>query len=256
MRKYIEAYLDVAGSGYLKSETIKKYIDQQISIDKILPNSASFFYVVEAPSLKYHFMGRQQVSVSGYSNEEFLEKGVALFIQCLHQDDIDIVLNQIFKDGLSVIMGVDAADRKNILTQYNYRFKRKDGRFVNLLEQLYVLEMDEAGRGILFLGNVVVLDNDEILPIRLSSKLYKENQVIETIFSKTYNRVGSSFPDVTNREMDILRNLATGKSSKEIGKKLFISPHTVDTHRRNLLKKLQCNSVVELARLAFKNGLL
>ena len=62
--------------------------------------------------------------------------------------------------------------------------------------------------------------------------------------------------NITNREQDILRNLSTGKTSKEIAEELFISHHTVDTHRRNLLKKLNCSSVVELTRVAFHGGFL
>lgn len=42
---------------------------------------------------------------------------------------------------------------------------------------------------------------------------------------------------ITEREKEILSLLAIGLSSKEISEKLFISPHTVEYHRRQLLKK-------------------
>ncbi len=76
MRKYIEAYKDAFGSGLVKDEKVQKHIEQQTIIDKFLPDSASFFYIVEAPSHKYHFFGKQQQNVSGYNNDEFLKKGV------------------------------------------------------------------------------------------------------------------------------------------------------------------------------------
>ena len=55
-----------------------------------------------------------------------------------------------------------------------------------------------------------------------------------------------------HQEKKILSLLAEGKSSKEIAEALFISPHTVDTHRRHLLKKTNCidtTGIVMYARL-------
>ncbi len=51
---------------------------------------------------------------------------------------------------------------------------------------------------------------------------------------------------VSNRERDVIRLLVLDFSSKEISEKLNISPHTVDTHRRNILKKLNISSTGEL----------
>ncbi|WP_370100240.1 response regulator transcription factor, partial [Xanthomarina gelatinilytica] len=51
---------------------------------------------------------------------------------------------------------------------------------------------------------------------------------------------------LSNRERDVIRLLTINKSSKEIAKSLNISPNTVDTHRRNILKKLNISSTGEL----------
>lgn len=59
---------------------------------------------------------------------------------------------------------------------------------------------------------------------------------------------------LTDREVEIIRNTATGKTAREIADKLYISPHTVNTHRRNIYKKLDLNSVNELINFAHKNG--
>lgn len=256
MRNYLQAYLDVAGSGLIKESVVQKYIEQQTTIDKILPESASFFYIVESPSRKYHFMGKQQETVSGYSNFEFFDQGVELFLHSLHPDEIDIILGQVFPYAMSLVHKAADKDKKKLLLQYNYRFRRKTGEYINLLEQVYVLEVDKEGKASLLLGNIIVLSNDNILPVQFSAKIFRQNSISETLFSKTYTTTQQPFKTITKREMDILRNLAAGKTSREIGQELYISHHTVDTHRRNLLRKLQCKSVVDLARYAFKNGLL
>lgn len=255
MRNYIQSYRDAFGSGFVKNEIIKQHVKQQAIIDKYLPDSASFFYIVETPINKYHFFGKQQESLSGYTNEEFLSNGVGFLFKCIHPDDVDIVIDQIYPELSELLSNKIREQFINTVFQYNYRFKRKSGEYINLMEQVYFLETDPEFKPTLLLGNIIALDNTETIPIRASLRLYKNN-ISETVFSKNYTPIKSAIKNITMREMDILRNLATGKTSKEIGKALFISHHTVDTHRRNLLAKLECKSVVELTRFAFKHGLL
>jgi DNA-binding NarL/FixJ family response regulator len=62
--------------------------------------------------------------------------------------------------------------------------------------------------------------------------------------------------DLSEREVEVLAALAEGLGNKEIGEKLFISPRTVDTHRTNLMKKLDTHNVAGLVRIAIKAGLV
>ena len=62
--------------------------------------------------------------------------------------------------------------------------------------------------------------------------------------------------DLSEREVEVLAALAEGLGNKEIGDRLFISPRTVDTHRTNLMKKLDIHNVAGLVRVAMKAGLV
>jgi DNA-binding CsgD family transcriptional regulator len=256
MRKYVQAYNDVLQSVHITEKTIKGYIDNHIAIDKYLSDSSSFFYVVQFPMGKYHFLGKQQEHVSGYPNEEFLEKGIELFLRCLHPEEITVILEEIYRDIMGFIASQQSnEDKLNLQIQYNYRFRRKNGEYINILEQIQALELDESGRVSLAFGNIIMLQNTEILPLRLSIKQFKTERMSKTVFNKLYTPFRLNHT-ITAREEEVLRQLASGKTSKEIANILFISPNTVDTHRRNLLKKLECKSVVELTQVAFKNALL
>lgn len=61
---------------------------------------------------------------------------------------------------------------------------------------------------------------------------------------------------LTQREREVLALTAEGFSSSEIGKKLFLSPKTVDTYRSRIMQKLQLNHRSELVRFALQTGLL
>ena len=83
--------------------------------------------------------------------------------------------------------------------------------------------------------------------------LGREAQLALTQFSKIQSQ---TIPPTTMREKDVLRWLAEGLTSAEIGEKLFISPQTVDSHRKNLMKKFEVNKTVNLVASAKKYGLI
>lgn len=66
----------------------------------------------------------------------------------------------------------------------------------------------------------------------------------------------SPLASLTKREVEILKYLAQGKPNKEIGKLLHISSRTVDTHRSNILKKLNLKTNADLVRLAIAEELV
>jgi len=81
------------------------------------------------------------------------------------------------------------------------------------------------------------------------------------IQAKVVNRLAKRQPqgkvmreDLTERELDVLRAVAQGKSNKEIGERLTISPQTVQAHLKNVYGKLHMNSRTEVAVYAICRG--
>lgn len=60
---------------------------------------------------------------------------------------------------------------------------------------------------------------------------------------------------ITTREVEILRKIAKGYTTKEIGEQLFVSEFTVNAHRRNICRKLDINTPVGLVNFAKEHGL-
>ena len=63
-------------------------------------------------------------------------------------------------------------------------------------------------------------------------------------------------PSLTPRQVEILRLIAMGKSSKEIANSLNLSVKTVDSHRTNLMHMLDIHEITGLVRYALRQGLL
>ncbi len=61
---------------------------------------------------------------------------------------------------------------------------------------------------------------------------------------------------LTDRELDVLRLLATGATNRQIAQELFIGKETVKTHVSNLLRKFSAASRTEVVALSYASGLL
>lgn len=100
-----------------------------------------------------------------------------------------------------------------------------------------------------------------IQTIAKGQKYFSESVVFELMrLGLTDNipkeEVPNEFNQLTEREIDIIRLLTNELSSIEIAEKLFIAPKTVETHRHNILKKLNVKNTVGIIKYAIKNGLV
>lgn len=73
---------------------------------------------------------------------------------------------------------------------------------------------------------------------------------------KTGQEPTSSFDSLTDREREILKLVAEGYTNREIAESLFISVKTVETHKSNIMEKLNLHKRAELVRYAIKKGIL
>jgi DNA-binding NarL/FixJ family response regulator len=94
----------------------------------------------------------------------------------------------------------------------------------------------------------------------MKNKTYFSDEVIETIVKDdAYENKGS--PDISkiatlgDREKEIIQLLCSGFNNKQIAKKLFLSPKTIDNHRTNIMRKLDVHNIVGLIRFCLKHGL-
>ncbi len=67
---------------------------------------------------------------------------------------------------------------------------------------------------------------------------------------------GESYQQLTDREREVLRLTAEGRSARELGEDLCLSPKTVERHRANLMRKLNLHNRSELIQYALRKGFL
>jgi DNA-binding NarL/FixJ family response regulator len=109
-------------------------------------------------------------------------------------------------------------------------------------------------------------DRDEVVDA-IYSTAKGENffcgKIITSLMNEDKNKVDISLVasccepmNVSKREKDIIKLIAMGFSNKEIGEKLFLSTHTVSTHRKNIMSKLGVNNAAGVVVYAIKENII
>jgi DNA-binding NarL/FixJ family response regulator len=70
------------------------------------------------------------------------------------------------------------------------------------------------------------------------------------------NNMQDSYDLLTEREREVLQLLAQGKSNKEVAQILDLSPHTIDSHRTNMMQKLSLHNTAEIVLYAVRKGII
>ena len=121
-------------------------------------------------------------------------------------------------------------------------------------QKQHVLEMLTAGAS----AYIIKENPGSELICALHAVIKGQKYLCMDVVDVVANHVGHNPIEVTHlgrREREVLQLLAEGGTSPVIAKRLFISPSTVDVHRRNIMKKLDLHNVAELTKYAVRNGL-
>ncbi len=112
-------------------------------------------------------------------------------------------------------------------------------------QQSFIQKMMENGASGYVLKNATQEELMEAIELVAKGKTYLSDEV-----SKVLRKQDDTHIVLTRREKEVLGLIAEGMTNNEIGGKLFISPSTVDTHRKNLLAKFEAKNTASLIRIA------
>lgn len=121
-------------------------------------------------------------------------------------------------------------------------------------ERSYITRMLEAGASGYLLKNAAKEELEEAIQTVCRGKMYMSMEATATLTQSVANR--SEIPLLTRREREVLTLIAEGCTNNEIAAKLFISPLTVDSHRKNLLAKFQVKNTAAMIRFATEYKLI
>jgi two-component system response regulator NreC len=174
-------------------------------------------------------------------------------IRAVEETDIDVLILDITMPGLP---GTKVAETV---------LKKKPGLIIVVLtmheDEYYLQELFRLGVRAYVLKKSTGTDVVQAIRAARKGNEYIDpalaNLVISTFVGRQPKKTKAGRLDVTTpREQEVLTLLAYGHTNAEIADKLCISERTVETHRTNIMTKLELKSRAELVRFAIDNGLL
>lgn len=240
-------------STVVKEDSTRAYeLQLELDLHKRLLNlfqpGTYYYYVFNIFQAEFEFVSPGVTQVLGYLPEEIT---VHRFLEILHPDDKPYFL--MFEKRITEFFKALPFDKiPKYKMQYDLRLRASNGRYVRVLHQAVQVDYDESNY-----YRTLDIDTDitHIKPegIPTFSIIGLDGEPSYYNITET-NTLTQSYDLFTRRERAVLKLIVENKSSKEIAATLFISLHTVGTHRKNILRKANVKTPVELVCKALQEG--
>lgn len=241
-------------------------LDYDPDLDTLIRNAlnceAFVFYVVDISKRSVLAMGTSCEKILGYPSERFIKGGAEFFFSITDPNIIPTIIERqnyyIQQTRLPEYEPQNAG-----IIAFDTRLKNNSGEYLDFYCQSIFLSFSSQLEPELCCASIcsyeeeLIKSSSEIL-LKVKarhSENYKHatprklgNQTIPIIYAIN-DRINLR---ITEREQQVLRHIADGKSTHEIANHLNVSINTVETHRRHLLEKFEAKNVAELIKKASK----
>lgn len=126
-------------------------------------------------------------------------------------------------------------------------------------DKQFVTGMLRSGASGYLLKDCAVDELVDAIRTVMDKKVYLSSDISGILVNELMNKLPENedlnSSELSDREKEVLQLMAEGISTKEIAAKLFISVKTVESHRKNIMTKLDLHTVPELTKYAIRSGL-
>jgi DNA-binding CsgD family transcriptional regulator len=218
--------------------------------EKILNQSSLFFFSIDFSRMRYIFLSQGVKNVLGYDRSEWFMEGLDFGFKILLPEDRQL-LKCIHIEMFKAFYNTPVPKRGKLSFDFDLRVIAVSGKTVRINHRTIFVEMDQDGNPLVDFNictdiSSIKPSGPTILTIKLEDRLIREIHFDVQDIGYTFSK----------RELDILSLVSRGLNSTEIGKELFISYHTVNTHRKNMLHRTNCKNSSELVNYAKNKGLM
>lgn len=219
-----------------------------------------FYYIIDSPTLTLDFASQSMKTILGIDPAKF---SLQQFVNYIHPDDVPFFMR--CEDVVAHFLKncIPPEQMVNYKINYCLREKTQSGTYKLFLLQTITMQTTPDGALLKVFGahsdisHITTVNNRKLSLIGLNGEpSYFDIDVFDdTVFDDfepyLFTVENSTF---TKRELEVIKLLAKGLSTKDISKKLFISPKTVLTHRKNVLKKSGLKNTTEVVADCIRKG--
>ncbi|MFD0701280.1 LuxR C-terminal-related transcriptional regulator [Myroides pelagicus] len=204
------------------------------STDSETPNS--YFFIFNNVDNSIEFINSAFFTITGYPKQEI---DVAFFLGLVHPDDLDYFFQKELQ-GQEFTNALRHNELYKYIFKYSYRIRKADGSYILILQEYNAIELTKEGYWNKSLVLHTIQDITQPLCLETDYRIFDKEKGEYLDLINKYN--------LTSREQEIIQLIKKGLTSKEISNTLYLSPSTIQTHRKNILNKTNSRSFIELIK--------
>jgi len=218
-----------------------------LDLEKYMTLNDQFFMVGDVITMNFPFTSSRSLEMIGVPPSEL---SLYHLFQATHPHDMERH-SRARAQLMKIVQELYTAKKGSYLVSTEFLTIRPDGCYRNILKQAYLFYSDVPYSTVFIF---LLHTNIDQFHKRNGYHQYAGNDMSN--FRLPDEKLLLLGPQFSAREFEIIKLLEEGLSSDQIGKKLFISPHTVNTHRRNMLRKAGKINTADLVYSLHEQGAL
>jgi len=214
--------------------------------------------------IKVHLVDDHQIVIDGMLAVLKLEDNIEVVGFSLNGDDL---LKRITDNKADVlIMDINMPNRDGVSILRDFQQQKVDVKIIILssYDDLKIIkEVTKLGANGYLSKSCAAENIHTAIYAVTNGELYYcdaiKNQILGSFSGTTTKKTKKTAPipsNITERELQVLKLIVQEYNTKEMATELCLSPHTVDTHRKKLMQKLQVKTAIGLVKYAIKNNLV
>jgi DNA-binding CsgD family transcriptional regulator len=260
--------IDLTYMGYLhnmwyaddrtEEQHIAPMLEQLRKFFAFQPSLLPSFFVLDYSSKNYLVFSDSIKSIIGYDARDFLDhRGLYLTIDIAQKDHLASLDKKVFPKTLDFLRSIPARDQQNYIISYNNQFKNKVGQLVSVLQKAIYISSEKTGLPLFCVGMVTDItgfkrDRTVVHTIERVDSKDHSSHVIERNCYYLFDEEAM----LTKQEINVVKWMADGLSTKMIAHKLWLSENTIANHRKNMLKKTNTKNVAQLIAFVIRNNII
>ncbi|MBU0489629.1 MAG: LuxR C-terminal-related transcriptional regulator [Bacteroidetes bacterium] len=217
--------------------TTNSKLKEKVSFfERLLGNNNLIIYLVDISSNKLVWVNDSFVQTLGYTAEEINSIFHDFLLENYHAEDLEDIKKSIDKLIL----------KEESYCSAFYRIKNRMGNWLTFYSTRFVYNTDANGNARVIAG----------FSFNISAPWNAENHIEYLLKENVRLKNGNKLKKLSTRELDVITEIGNGLTIKEIAAKLHLSPHTVDTHRKTISRKLELKNLAQIIKFTIETGLV
>lgn len=227
----------------------------------LLGNYAATTFLIDYTTKKYLYLDGSCIDLMGNPAAHYYERGLDETLRQTYSSDYRVVNENVFPVNFNFLKTLPLEKYPDIVFSHNFRIQKPDACCSILLQRYSYIAGTETGHPVGVIGvafNITHFKTDVSIIHTIEETIRDGNELINKLLYKaTYPvfDIGAG-GSLSSRELEVLKFMGAGLTSKEIANLLNISTNTVNNHRKNMLAKTGCKSAAELLSHSVKHGLI